>query len=393
MPRRQSIIIILWIIWLWRLAQIIFSVLTNPWITYHAGIPSWPWTDIITSKWYNQLKKEFAKDEKPSPIQDTLLTHYNANCIYGLWICKSYAMQYIYAGIQRLQSIQYIGKYINPAHPNSISNKLNHITETSPLWVYPYIFAEMLWPSHKKDHEDTTWARITRDNSIIIGERWIHYTCDAEKLKKIKELTYKEFIDAIERKDTNLRNPCKDYRLPHNLAFNYFQYKEDSNKAAYYYMVASFHDDIPGITIAMPAIVLGRAGENLLSATIWYDRFQNAMNQLKKIKDKQSDESKEIEKTIDTSIKKAVSEISLHILQATYPDGLWTGENISTTKISNTIKNIISQCDQNKAWCEILLYGLQQWWIQKDGILIYPIDDTMKYGWRTDRNIRWLLKK
>jgi hypothetical protein len=66
-------------------------------------------------------------------------------------------------------------------------------------------------------------------------------------------------LDAIAVKNPELRAPCQDYRLPHNLAFNYFQYIGDNNKAAYYYMVASFHDDVPGITLSMPAIIRGRA--------------------------------------------------------------------------------------------------------------------------------------
>ena len=85
-------------------------------------------------------------------------------------------------------------------------------------------------------------------------------------------------------------------------------------------MVASFHDDVPGITVSMPAIVRGRAGDNLVSANIRYDRFQNANNQYKKLKDKKGDESQELEKTMDNAIKKAVSEISIYIIDQVYPE-------------------------------------------------------------------------
>jgi hypothetical protein len=92
------------------------------------------------------------------------------------------------------------------------------------LWPYPYVFAELLGPSHKKDTPNIEKAKITWENTKIIGEKGIQYTCDKVKLEKIKDLTYSEFLIAIEKKDQSLRSPCQDYRLPHNLAFNYFQY-------------------------------------------------------------------------------------------------------------------------------------------------------------------------
>jgi hypothetical protein len=154
-------------------------------------------------------------------------------------------------------------------------------------------------------------------------------------------------------------------------------------------MVASFHDDVPGITLSMPAIIRGRAWDNLISATIRYDRFQYAVRQYNNIKDKNNDEAKSIQQTIKNTIKKSVSEISLYILSKTYPHGT---QHIKPVEVADTLKIIAHTCDTEQNMCNIIVYGLQQGWIKNNGVLIYPLEDTMRYTWDNKKNIRRLSK-
>lgn len=63
---------------------------------------------------------------------------------------------------------------------------------------------------------------------------------------------------------------------------------------------------------------------------------------------------------MDTSIKKAVGEISMYILSQTYPHGLGTGESINTNKVQSTIKTLLSDCKEKQIACELTNIGIQQ---------------------------------
>jgi hypothetical protein len=98
-------------------------------------------------------------------------------------------------------------------------------------------------------------TKLTRQNTIKIGEEAIDYECDRNKINKIAKLSYQEFLNAITDKNPDYRYPCYSDDLPHALAFNYYYYIDDPKNASLYYMVASFHDNTPSITLSMPAII------------------------------------------------------------------------------------------------------------------------------------------
>ncbi len=219
----------------------------------------------------------------------------------------------------RLDAIQFIGSNANFTKPNSISNRVDKLNDIAPLRSYPYVFAQIIGPTSQRDASNQTGAKITRNNVTKIGKKGMEYTCDAQKLQKIRRLTYSEFIQAVRNQDKFVRSPCQDYRLPHTLAFNYYYYLHKTDLAAFYYMVAALHDNVPEITVSMPAIVRGRAGNNFTSASLRYDRLQNSIQEANAIQQIDKDKSANIEKIIDTASKKAVSEISMYILSTTYP--------------------------------------------------------------------------
>ncbi len=76
-----------------------------------------------------------------------------------------------------------------------------------------------------------------------------------------------------------IENPCMNYELPHYMAFNYFTYLADSEHAAEQYRISAFHDDAPALTPTLAALVYGRAGQHLKSATLRYDRYTNLANE------------------------------------------------------------------------------------------------------------------
>jgi hypothetical protein len=76
-----------------------------------------------------------------------------------------------------------------------------------------------------------------------------------DKIEKISHLTYPEFLQAIADHNPDYRYPCSTDELAHALAFNYYHYLDNIEQASLYYMVASFHDETPKITLSMPAII------------------------------------------------------------------------------------------------------------------------------------------
>lgn len=85
-------------------------------------------------------------------------------------------------------------------------------------------------------------------------------TCDPDKIDAIKSLSPTEFISAVHSKDPRYRELCPDYRLPQMLAFDYYYYLDDAEQAIEYYKIAAMHDDVPSISIKMPAILARQYG-------------------------------------------------------------------------------------------------------------------------------------
>ncbi|MBP6911143.1 hypothetical protein KBC03_06215 [Patescibacteria group bacterium] len=101
--------------------------------------------------------------------------------------------------------------------------------------------------------------------------------------------------------------------MPHYLAFNQFYYLGDSERAAEQYRISAMHSDAPALTSLMAALVYGRGGEHLKSATLRYDRFlslsENAAA-LSLADDQQNSNTSEAEKTLG----KAIFEVQLQLI-------------------------------------------------------------------------------
>ena len=88
-------------------------------------------------------------------------------------------------------------------------------------------------------------------------------------------MTQEEFVQHVYDKENRdeYENPCKSYEIPHYTAFNYFYYLQDAENSAMQYRISAFHDEAPTLTPMMAALVYGRGGEHMKSATLWYDRY------------------------------------------------------------------------------------------------------------------------
>lgn len=385
------------IIIIWRISQIIFWVLYSPYHNSYLGINSGSRTTVITLTGFEQQQLWTFTQSKPEPISTGSLDMYNNDCQYGQGNCKAFRWQRFFSSLSWLTTIQYIGKDIDITQPSDITNRFHDIHSLDPHRRYPHLFAQYIWPSTKKDSTNTGLAHITRSNTIKLGEEGIRYSCDMNKIEKISHLTYSEFLQALNDHNPEYRYPCNTDDLAHALAFNYYHYLKDTKKSSLYYMVASFHDHTPSITVSMPAIIQWKDGNNKISAFLWYDRLQNNYKELKKT-DLPDDKRKQIEDTVKTAIKKMSTEFSLFIL--TQATKLATEKKANESCIHSTscltnqgyiataIRQITANCTTDKLSCEILHIGQDAGFIISTSI-ISP-DQTMHYIRKPEDNI-WQL--
>lgn len=356
---------------------------------------------MITDIWFKEQQLNNLTNNIPHTIDnDTIWDKYNTICKSSWKTCNIIRWQRFLASINRLQTIQYIGQKIDIQNPNDLTNHIDHINNRSPNRDYPYLFAQYIGPSSK--NSNSTWlSYITRENTARIGEQRIEYNCDINKIEKIKKLDYKSFIKAIETHDNKYRYPCKNWDLVHALAFNYYYYLQNSEKASLYYMVASFHDNIPLMTLSMPAIIIWREGNHKTSAYLRYDRLQSAYNQIKQTSN--IDEQNNIQSLIDKSLKEMISEYSLYIINQSMKSA--EKDNISTdclhslsclqnnNYITHTIDSITKNCNSDRISCEIINLGKEYKRISSSEKLIYPSDKTMIYARDEENNKWWIAKK
>lgn len=94
------------------------------------------------------------------------MSRYNTKCVYGQGRCQIFAFQYLVAAVKRLDTIQFIGKYVIASAPSDVSNRLIDVTRLSPYRSYPYIFGVIVGPTANKEYSDTTGKQLSRINTV-----------------------------------------------------------------------------------------------------------------------------------------------------------------------------------------------------------------------------------
>lgn len=172
----------------------------------------------------------------------------------------SFGFSSVKADYYRLQLIQYIGGNIfNYSYKDYLYRMSDLITGLNPYFEDPYVVAELLLPSYNQHYEKLSDSKRKThiDEAIKIGEKAVTTFCDTKKLALIKNEQNLEQLFS----EKKYKNPCSNFEAIYNLAYIYFQYKNDPKTAAYYYKVTSVIEDSPEGAKNMIAIMNGKWGE------------------------------------------------------------------------------------------------------------------------------------
>lgn len=337
------------------------------------------------------------EQNKPHAIfQTPVFPQYNEYCHTQGKPCQFLPWQQLYADMMRIGSIQYIGVNLGSNGDKWLYTLLDTLTTLSPFWAYPYGFSQLVVPMQKTIDEGT-WAaesmairKRSWDNGIKLAQKWEFYLCDANKIAAITGMTQEEFINLVYQKDNHPEylNPCKSYEIPHYMAFNYFYYLADSEHAAEQYRVSAFHNTSPSLTPMMAALVFGRGGEHLKSATLWYDRYAALAESEDDIN---SDDAKR-------SLGKAIFEIQLQLITeaADVTPECWTSYGCLQQKgaIRTSIqKSWNDTCKSGKDMANLRCFLMNEWlktkYISLNGQLIYPLEDNFEFTWSKEYESWW----
>lgn len=303
--------------------------------------------------------------------------------------------QQLYADIMWISSIQYIGVNLGSDGDKGLYTLLDTLTTLSPHRAYPYGFAQLVVPMQRtaieegKEEEVLAIRKRSWENAIKLAAKGEYFLCDAEKMSAITGMTQETFIGVVyDETDTQHRNPCKSYEIPHYMAFNYFYFLQNAEDSALQYRISAFHDDAPSLTPLMAALVYGRGGEHLKSATLWFDRYLN-------LADSEDDINGEDAKR---SLHKAIFEMQLQLIteaaDATPQCGTSFGCLERNGAIRRTIQNSWNTTcragqEQQNVRCIIIAAGLQEGFIRLNGQLIYPLDPNFEFLWSKEYGSRW----
>ncbi len=320
------------------------------------------------------------KNNKPHAVfQTPVFPNYNTYCHEAWKPCQFMPFQQLYGDLLRIGSIQYVWMNIGEKANASLAVLLDTLTTIAPYWRYPYVFGQLIVPMQKSLDESGSGTRIderkrSREDAVVLGKKWEFFLCEREKWV----------------------NPCGSYELPHYLAFNQFYYLGDSERAAEQYRISAMHSDAPALTSLMAALVYGRGGEHLKSATLRYDRFlslsENAAA-LSLADDQQNSNTSEAEKTLG----KAIFEVQLQLITeaADKHPACWTSYQCLQKKgaISKSVEyswNDLCNSGKNDAniRCILMKDGIERRVISLDGKLIYPSDSTFQFRRSEEFNSR-----
>lgn len=389
----------IWLLIMWWVSQIIFDVFYSTNKENYLWIKQGSWVQSIASSWgYEEQHINLFTNSKPTPYTTSRIGRFQDQCRYGQGNCMGFFGQQWLSSFRWINAIQYIAREVNTQNPSDLSNRLGSLHDISPKRYYPYILGQYLsMPS--KSSPDKEHNQIARENTIGFAEKWIRYDCNIEKIEKIENLTYDQFNQALQDKESEYRYPCKSGELAHTMAFNYFYYLGDAKKSILYYKVASFHDDVPQITSSMPAIIEGEEGNNKTSAYLWYDKFYNAASKLENTENLNPDEISSLESTIEKALQKMVSEYSLYLLSQSSEQAKNNWKKASCYQsmqclqsqwyINNTITSIIQNCSNtNTIDCHIIAIAEENKRIQTNGKLTNPEWWNVQYSWDIENSLR-----
>jgi len=326
-----------------------------------------------------------------------------------------FPQQQVIADLTYISTIQYAASFKDIFYAKFLSNEFNYITNLSPFWVDIYSFSQLILPASKNNPEKYEEKLENWEKTVKIGEKWVYFNCDKEKIKNILSLKDKDFFKYAYSKKWKFynenKNPCKNWNdLEKYLAFNYMYYLKDYDNAIKYYKIASFFENSLAWTIGMVSVINSMAGEHEKAIYMFIQRLKGLENKLKnpKITEK---EAKNIQDYYKTTFKRMQEELNLYIIanaDKNWKDCkkeykcLW-----EKWYIQKEIEKLINECKkvniQNiksitdikwntdeiiEKWkCVLLNLALWKWYIQKDK-LVSPLLNS-SYYWFDKKDELW----
>jgi len=322
-----------------------------------------------------------------------------------------YPNQQTIADINYISDIQYAAAFKDIYNAKFLSNELNYVTNLSPFWVDIYNFAQLILPVSKSskiylNSKIENWYKV-----IKLWEKGIYFNCDKKKIDNIKNLPDNEFFKIAYSKTWDFykknKNPCTNYELPDNLAFNYMYYLKDYKDAKIYYKVAAFHDNVPYWIIWMVSVLNSLSWEHEKAIYMFIQRLKWLETTLKD-KSLSDKEYKKLQDYYDLTFRKLQEEFNLYIISQADKEAkdckkdykcLWEKgyitreiEKIKTMCRKEDLSNIKSISDITwtteevikKAKCILLSLAFQKWYIQKNKF-ISPLLNSSFYKYDENR--------
>jgi len=342
-------------IW-WR---IIWGIVAIFFVLYKFGAFSPPQNrsgELFFPVSYEQ-KAEFTYLQNDSQTERSGIEKYMRYCHKQKKLCTVLPHQSRRADYFWLKGIQIAWGRYRQEYQTGLNQQLQKVTNLNPYRDFPYIFAQLIVPTNKENQ----WARQFWIDAANFGEQWIYYLCDQNQTK------------------------CTNFRLPSSLGFTYFYYLQQRQKAIEYYKLAANSPQAPSITSQMPAMIAGRFGQHLVSASMWSEKIESTTNTEEQI----------------FFLNKALMEYTLFLISESYNNQTICNQNLSCLQKNNiikaTIQSQIDLCEKDpqeilvQTQCFLLRYGLLENFITLEGVLVYPLEENMMYGWRPDLEDRRIL--
>ena len=380
--------------------------------------------DLSEFFWNSYIQYFVLKDEDPTYIwDDNNFYKYQQACDKNNENCLILPHQQTYASFLWLSSIQYVGRVLQSHQADYLYEMLDNITNLSPYFDYAYEFWQLIIPIWK-EMEERVWEDMVRNSweeAIKLGEKWKEFNCDQEKIEEIRNLQEEEFYQIVEG-DTGryqeLKNPCRDYNIVYNLAFNYFHYLWDRESSATNYKIASFNEDSPDMAPSMVSIVAWRYGQHIQSMQLWVNRYITSLEKIESNQLSQSEYEMYEEQMMD-SIERATFEFQLHILQEANSkvdagDECFRDYNclLEDWYIQSVLEDIVVECEWftpeqmdiknpeisheeiiSQSKCFILDFALYSGFIHYETWeLIYPREEWFEFYWDWERFENWWIR-
>jgi len=351
--------------------------------------PTVIWVDysFFTTNWdknyISQVEKKFYNTPKDTMINTNIFWIYNLWCLEKNINCNVFGHQQFVSDIYRISNIQYISKFIFREKIENFDKIIKNINNLSPKRIYPYIFAQTIWPIPETNNVDEKTKIESWYSTLDIWENGIKYNCEKTKIKQIENWSEKLFLSNID--NTKYQNPCPIYELAHQMWFNYFYYTKNLNLAISRYKISAMHQNSPPMAKTMPAIISSSLWQNQKAIVMRYDRIIDTQSKIKKSKNIKQIEK--YEKDIDYFLKKAIFAISIDILEKSEKANLWLSENQNCLKdisclidnwyfeysLMQEYENCKKKSDQDP-YCVVLNVGINMNFLSKKWPK-YPFDE------------------